>query len=712
MSYALSLGFGATFGALCATLCASFFVLHAFQRARRFVLLAPAWAEQLAGNPRRSRARTRLLARDCPRSVRAALSLCEANALLWEGKFARAILAIDSRVAPANDRILGIVPTIVKLEALLFDGRIDDARALFDERAATLRASREGRADVLAIEAMLALHRGDLEIAEERSVEALTRAPPRDPIVSGLLYVLAAIAHRRGNDVEARRLLARTIREGGARFTTRWAEEELRDRFPGMPVPARATMGPRASRERPLRELLRDLTIGVEALVFRTARFRARSFTRSRVARLVLFDAAVAVAVHAVELQRGARVFGIGLLGTVAPVVLLHPWAELALRRVVDRDRATKVLGGLYAALPLLLVACFAVARLSRERGDAQPRPLEALVGAWALAVLCILVRAVVPKIHPLRNVGWSLVVVVGLLVPVHLAAQQRVFYAPIEGAWMSDEREELEGNEEQNELAFMHAAKLAAAEEALLPGRPGFTDMYFVGGAGWASQGVFLREARFARALFDEHFETKGRSLLLANDPSARELPAVANVTLRHALKAVGERMNREEDVLFLFVTSHGSSRGIALDFGDRGGFQSEVLKPAALRAMLDEAGILWRVLAISGCESGVFIEPLRDEQTLVTTASSADRPSYGCGDANDFTDFGRALFAEELPRNRSFVTAFANVIETIGARESDGGVRASLPQVAEGARIAEKLRELQKSATPGPATSSAAGR
>ncbi|MDF2692349.1 MAG: putative rane protein [Labilithrix sp.] len=258
------------------------------------------------------------------------------------------------------------------------------------------------------------------------------------------------------------------------------------------------------------------------------------------------------------------------------------------------------------------------------------------------------------------------------------------------------------EENEHRNELAFRQFERLHEAESALAPERPGIADLYFIGGAGWADQDVFLREARTARDLFDRQFGTQGRSLLLANNASARDLPPVTNVTLRHAMKKVGALMNHEEDVLFLFITSHGSAHGIALDYGRGGGFRHEVLKPVDLRSMLDEAGIKWRVLVISGCESGVFIAPLKNEQTLVVTASAADRPSYGCAQGNAFTESGRPLFDEELPRNPSFITAFENVAATIAQREAKDGLLASRPQVARGSQIAAKLREIAERAGP----------
>jgi hypothetical protein len=247
--------------------------------------------------------------------------------------------------------------------------------------------------------------------------------------------------------------------------------------------------------------------------------------------------------------------------------------------------------------------------------------------------------------------------------------------------------------------LVFAQADLVRDAEGMLVAERPGVTDLYFVGAAGWADQDVFGSEVRFARSILDERFDTRGRSLVLANDPETKGvLPTTASVTLRHALRAVGLRMNQEEDVLFLFVTSHGSAKGLAIRPPRDGAFHSETLSPSSLRSMLDSAGIKWRVLVISGCESGVFVEPLANEFTLIATAAASDRNSYGCAVGNAFTDFGRAVFAEQLSRERSFPTAFLGAARDIDKREVEADLRTSRPQVSQGSAIGAKLRQLEE--------------
>jgi len=82
--------------------------------------------------------------------------------------------------------------------------------------------------------------------------------------------------------------------------------------------------------------------------------------------------------------------------------------------------------------------------------------------------------------------------------------------------------------------------------------------------------------------------------------------------------------------------------------------------LSAQRLGELLRDSGIRWKVVLISACYSGGFIDPLADERTLVITASRADRTSFGCADTNELTDFGRAYFKEALSNvNRKLIEA-----------------------------------------------------
>jgi hypothetical protein len=116
-------------------------------------------------------------------------------------------------------------------------------------------------------------------------------------------------------------------------------------------------------------------------------------------------------------------------------------------------------------------------------------------------------------------------------------------------------------------------------------------------------------------------------------------------------------------------------------------------------LRAMLDASGIKNRVLIISACYSGGFIEPLKDPNTLIMTAAAADKPSFGCGAQSDFTYFGKAVLDEQLRKNTySFEQAFKKAIPVIRSRETAQGFDFSDPRILVGEKISPILQALEK--------------
>src|SRR5439155_11447103 len=141
-----------------------------------------------------------------------------------------------------------------------------------------------------------------------------------------------------------------------------------------------------------------------------------------------------------------------------------------------------------------------------------------------------------------------------------------------------------------------------------------------------------------YVRKLFDERYATRGRSALLASGEAALDEHPIATLTnLRRVLRRVGEVMNDDEDVLFLFVSGHGS-RDHQLSAWQPG-LDAEPANPAALARLLEDSGIRSRLVVISACYSGGFIEALRNDETMVITAAASDRTSFGCAHGNDFT-------------------------------------------------------------------------
>jgi hypothetical protein len=236
-------------------------------------------------------------------------------------------------------------------------------------------------------------------------------------------------------------------------------------------------------------------------------------------------------------------------------------------------------------------------------------------------------------------------------------------------------------------------------AVAALAPRRAGQANVYGLVFAPYASEDVFLRESGMVATLLEERFDAQGRVLRLLNHATtAQELPWATPLNLQRAIEAMAARMDLEQDVLVLYMTSHGAS-----DFklaAAHWPLSVPWLTPQALREALDAAGIRHRVIAISACYSGGWIEPLATEGSLIMTAADAEHTSYGCGHRSELTFFGRAVFDEALRKSHSFEAAFAAAVPVIRQREIDAGKEDgfSNPQIHVGELIRPVLDRLSQ--------------
>jgi hypothetical protein len=99
-----------------------------------------------------------------------------------------------------------------------------------------------------------------------------------------------------------------------------------------------------------------------------------------------------------------------------------------------------------------------------------------------------------------------------------------------------------------------------------------------------------------------------------------------------------------------------------------------------------------------ISACFSGGFIEPLKDDNTLIITAADAFHSSFGCEYDSDYTWFSQAFYDEALSETFSFVDAFEAAKEAVGDRERAEGYPPSNPQMSMGGAMRKKLAALEK--------------
>lgn len=242
-------------------------------------------------------------------------------------------------------------------------------------------------------------------------------------------------------------------------------------------------------------------------------------------------------------------------------------------------------------------------------------------------------------------------------------------------GTWsfgrLDDPQEEKRVAMNVESALYNQNALLEAQFGPLQPHQPGKINMYLLAVGGYGEQEVFRREIEYVQAQFDHQYGTAGRSAVLVNSrTTVAKYPMATKTSIEQGLHRVAERMDKQNDILFLFLTSHGS-RDHQLSLS-QSGMELQSLPAQDLGVWLKQSGIRWKVIVVSACYSGGFIAPLKDDHTLVITAARSDRTSFGCADDNDFTYFSEAFFKDALPRSTSFGAAFERAKLLVKAREA----------------------------------------
>jgi hypothetical protein len=226
-----------------------------------------------------------------------------------------------------------------------------------------------------------------------------------------------------------------------------------------------------------------------------------------------------------------------------------------------------------------------------------------------------------------------------------------------------------------------------------LLPQRPGEKDVYAVIIGGDGAEDVFEREALTVKKTLEHRLAGPGRTVTLINNKRMPE-PEATLVSIQHVIRRVAEVMDKDEDLLFLHLTSHGAANhALVLSHPTQDLYW---LGSKLLARILQESGIKHRVVVISACYSGGFIRELAGETTMVVTASSASQTSYGCGNLSEITDFSRAFYGPAMGRSRTLLEAAHAAVAVIHEDETRTKRKHSYPQVSVGIRMREYLEGL----------------
>ena len=378
-----------------------------------------------------------------------------------------------------------------------------------------------------------------------------------------------------------------------------------------------------------------------------------------------------------------------GLFGWACYLLLALAGCALV-ARAQDRDAPTRRL--LVAALsvaPFVLAAFWLAGDLAWVAGHSLTATVVGVLYLLALALQ--VVGAAFGPVRIMPALTALAVVVVAPLIINLLDLDTRLW---VTAAGPAPEAEQSDESEDAEALFYDQPARIAAAVarvEAAPPGAPG---VYFVGFAGDGDPGVFRREAQFAGEVFAERYGSERRSVLLINDVDDRNSWPIASVSgLAQTLRLLATRMNPDQDVLVLFLTSHGSEDGLEIE---NGSLPLAQLEPGDLRQALDASGIRYRVIVLSACYAGVFIDELKTETSAIITASDASHTSFGCEEDRDLTWFGEAFLKDSLRGSASLEDAFHKASGLISRREDAAHETHSNPQMYVGALMRSKLAAL----------------
>ena len=250
-------------------------------------------------------------------------------------------------------------------------------------------------------------------------------------------------------------------------------------------------------------------------------------------------------------------------------------------------------------------------------------------------------------------------------------------------GTWINGQRvRDANGKLLPDSLELGLLAQGRLLEDALsnVPASTPAVELYTLTLGGDGKQSVFLRESDYVANMLTSRFGAFGQIRLVNHRDHLVDRPMATRENLRRAAVTLAERSG-PEDLIFIYLTSHGTSEHeLVLD---QPRMELADLPADELAAVLAPLKNRDKVIVISACYSGGFIPALKDERTLIMTASRADRVSFGCSEEANFTYFGDALFAQALNQTDDLEQAFKLARATVAERELADGFEASEPQI-----------------------------
>lgn len=439
-----------------------------------------------------------------------------------------------------------------------------------------------------------------------------------------------------------------------------------------------------------MRQLWRNLKAGLRLAVLETC--KSEDFTPSwhSVVFVLLLSVMAAVVLEALA-TAPPRIFYLGAVKSDAVYfTLLFLGAYAAALLLTEEPKTLLLATMLYNALffPLLLFSGLEAMQIDFLAKKNIARDLQILYWVWAFLITFRAVTLVFEP-YPLRQILASLAVVAVLFY-----FPSRFFYE--DSFWYSGSSDYQPSPLEKithEELFENQKTLLDQKLAALKPSRAGHTDVYGVVFGSYGYEDVFLREVRFVAGELSALDNMDGRVIsMINNEETVADTPLAMAGNLRTVLKYLGGMMQKE-DVLLLYLTSHGGKDG-TLSVHLTYDYSFHQMKPELLAEILQESGLKNRIIFVSACYSGMMIDTLKNDDTLIMTAAAKNRRSYGCSDDSKLTYFAEAYFEQAFPVEKDWVKAFTAAKKILEQREiAEGKTEQSNPQIFIGKNIVPLL-------------------
>jgi hypothetical protein len=443
-----------------------------------------------------------------------------------------------------------------------------------------------------------------------------------------------------------------------------------------------------------LNALGRNLAAGLRLALFLRVDRNAFHVSVAQLVVIVFVSAAIDIDIDWMRAAHEARFSILGLHGELFALGLLTLSSAVIATLRRDRD--------MYLALPIVILASFPVIQVVHALpdmpgtgvaiSDVVRRFFEYAIFAWMALLAMRAVFVCSDSRHRRRGafaVGGGLL----LIAPIWFAP----LIGPLDPWW----REYDPVQSERDAMSPASEPVLAAQDfmmdralDQLDDERPGVTDLYFVGFAPDARRPGFVADVESARRAMDERWQTKGRSVVLVNSPlTVAERPFATITHLREVLLQIGDLIDADDDVVMVYLAG-GSGPDHTLTAVNPP-LELVSLSPQGLKQLLDAAGIRWRIVVVSTCYAGAWVDALKDDETAVIASSAADVRGSDCAGSVAPSSFGQAFFTDGMRRSDDVTRAFEV------ARKSLLDRHAPQPVMAVGPALDEHLKALRNKGT-----------